>query len=157
MIGKVGFGFDGGHPKRNSYSVCSLFDRRMISSNVKYRTTGVLVILSGLLSVASISDPLFAQESNQSAGNQTGEAMQAAGNQTGEAMQAAGNQTGEAMQAAGNQTGEAMQAAGNQTVGALQTVGNRTGEALQGLANETGEALQGVQEFFNEGGENQTN
>jgi hypothetical protein len=146
MIGKVGFGFDGGHPKRNSYSVCSLFDRRMISSNVKYRTTGVLVILLGLLSVASISDPLFAQESNQSAGNQTGEAMQAAG-----------NQTGEAMQAAGNQTGEAMQAAGNQTVGALQTVGNRTGEALQGLANETGEALQGVQEFFNEGGENQTN
>ena len=96
----------------------------MISSNVKYRTAGVLVILSSFLSVASIYDPLFAQESNQTAGNQTGEAMQAAG---------------------------------NQTVGALQTVGNRTGEAFQGIANETGEAFQGVQEFFNEGGENQTN
>ena len=124
MIGKVRLGLDGGHLKRNSYSICCLFDRRMISSNVKYGTAGVLVILSGLLSVASISDSLFAQESNQSAGNQTGEAMQSAG---------------------------------NQTVGALQTVGNRTGEALQGLANETGEALQGVQEFFNEGGQNQTN
>jgi hypothetical protein len=45
----------------------------------------------------------------------------------------------------------------NQTVGTLRTAGNMTGEVLQGIANETGEALQGAQEFFNEGGENQSN
>ncbi len=104
----------------------------MVSSKVKYSTIGVALVLSGLLSVMFVSDPLFAQGSNQSGGNRT------AGNQT------AGNQTGEAMQTAGNQTGEA-----------LQTAGNKTGEGLQAVGNKTGEALKGVQEFFNQGGENQ--
>ena len=99
----------------------------MVSSKAKYSTIGVLVLFSGLFSVMSVSDPLFAQGSNQTAGNQT-----------------AGNQTGEAMQTAGNQTGEA-----------LQTAGNKTGEGLQAVGNKTGEALKGVQEFFNQGGENQ--
>ena len=101
----------------------------MVSSKMKYSTIGVLVLFSGLFSVMSVSDQLFAQGSNQSGANRT-----------------AGNQTGETMQAAGNQTGEA-----------LQTAGNKTGEALQAVGNKTGEALKGVQEFFNEGGENQTN
>ena len=96
----------------------------MVASKVKYSIIGVLVLFSGLFSAMSVSDPLFAQGSNQTAGNQT-----------------AGNQTGEAMQTAGNQTGEA-----------LQTAGNKTGEGLQALANKTGEALKGAQEFFNEGG-----
>jgi hypothetical protein len=111
----------------------------MVSSKVKYSTIGVaLVLFSSLLSVMFASDPLFAQGSNQTAGNRTGEAMQTAGNQTGEALQTAGNQTGEA----------------------LQTAGNRTGEGLQAVANETGELLgnasKGVQEFFNQGGQNQS-
>ena len=93
----------------------------MVSSKVKYSTIGVALVLSGLLSVMFVSDPLFAQGSNQSGGNRT-----------------AGNQT------AGNQTGEA-----------LQTAGNKTGEGLQAVGNKTGEALKGVQEFFNQGGENQ--
>ena len=84
----------------------------MVSSKVKYSILGVLVVFSGLFTVMSVSDPLFAQGSNQTAGNQT------AGNQT------AGNQT------AGNQTGEALQTAGNQTGEALQTAGNQTGEAV---------------------------
>jgi hypothetical protein len=104
----------------------------MVTTKTKYSTVGVLVLFLGLFSVVSVSDSLFAQGSNQSAGNQTG------GNRT------AGNQTGEAMQTAGNQTGEA-----------LQTVGNKTGEGLQAMANKTGEALKGAQEFFNEGGQNQ--
>jgi hypothetical protein len=99
----------------------------MVSSKVKYSTIGIALVLSGLLSVMFVSDPLFAQGSNQSGGNRT-----------------AGNQTGEAMQTAGNQTGEA-----------LQTAGNKTGEGLQAVGNKTGEALKGVQEFFNQGGENQ--
>ena len=94
----------------------------MVSSKAKYSTIGVLVLFSGLFSVMSVSDPLFAQGSNQTAGNQTGEALQTAGNQTGEA---------------------------------LQTAGNKTGEGLQAVGNKTGEALKGVQEFFNQGGENQ--
>jgi hypothetical protein len=121
----------------------------MVTSKAKYGTIGVMALFSGVFSVMPLSDPLFAQGSNQSAANQTGEAMQTAGNQTGEAMQTAGNQTGEAMQTAGNQTGEA-----------LQTAGNRTGEGLQTVANETGQLLgnmsKGVQEFFNEGGQNQS-
>ena len=104
----------------------------MVSSKVKYSTIGVLVLFSGLFSVMSVSDPLFVQGSNQTAANQT-----------------AANQTGEAMQTAGNQTGEA-----------LQTAGNKTGEGLQAVANETGELLgnasKGVQEFFNQGGQNQS-
>jgi hypothetical protein len=104
----------------------------MVTTKTKYSTVGVLVLFLGLFSVVSVSDSLFAQGSNQSAGNQTGEAMQTAGNQTGEALQTAGNQTGEA----------------------LQTVGNKTGEGLQAVANETGKALKGAQEFFNEGGQN---
>ncbi|MGB7959055.1 MAG: hypothetical protein WCF46_04100 [Nitrososphaeraceae archaeon] len=89
----------------------------MVSSKVKYSTIGVaLVLFSSLLSVMFASDPLFAQGSNQTAGNRTGEAM--------------------------------------------QTAGNRTGEGLQAVANETGELLgnasKGVQEFFNQGGENQS-
>jgi hypothetical protein len=96
----------------------------MVANKVIYSAIGVLVLFSGL-SVVSVSDPLFAQGSNQTAGNQT-----------------AGNQTGEAMQTAGNQTGEA-----------VQTIGNRTGEGLQAVGNKTGEALKGVQEFFNQGGE----
>ena len=115
----------------------------MVTTKTKYSTVGVLVLFLGLFSVVSVSDSLFAQGSNQSAGNQTGEAMQTAGNQTGEAMQTAGNQTGEALQTAGNETGEA-----------LQTAGNKTGEGLQAVANETGKALKGAQEFFNEGGQN---
>ncbi|HZD34584.1 MAG TPA: hypothetical protein VE130_05220 [Nitrososphaeraceae archaeon] len=107
----------------------------MTSTKMIYSTMSFLMLSAGLFTILSTSDPLFAQGSNMSTGNQTGEAMQTAG----------------------NQTGEALQGAGNQTVGALQTAGNMTGEALQGIANETGEALQGVQEFFNEGGENQTN
>jgi hypothetical protein len=100
----------------------------MVSSKVKYSTIGVaLALFSSLLSVMFASDPLFAQGSNQTAGNRTGEAMQTAGNQTGEA---------------------------------LQTAGNRTGEGLQAVANETGELLgnasKGVQEFFNQGGQNQS-
>ena len=105
----------------------------MVSSKVKYSTIGVALVLSGLLSVMSVSDPLFAQGYNQTAGNRTGEAMQTAGNRTGEGLQTAGNQTGEA----------------------LQTAGNKTGEGLQAVGNKTGEALKGVQEFFNQGGENQ--
>jgi hypothetical protein len=161
------------HLERKGYSGerTAMCDHNMVSTKVKYATIGVLVLFSGLFSVVSVSDPLFAQGTNQSggnrtAGNQTGEAMQSAGNQTGEAMQSAGNQTGEAMQSAGNQTGEALQTGGNQTGEALQTAGNRTGEALQtagnrtgeglqALANKTGEALKGAQEFFNEGGQNQ--
>ena len=116
--------------KRKGYSVSYIIDCNMVTSKMKYSTIGVLVLFSGLFSAMSVSDPLFGQGSNQTAGNQT------AGNQT------AGNQTGEAMQTAGNQTGEA-----------LQTVGNKTGEGLQAVGNKTGEALKGVQEFFNEGGE----
>jgi hypothetical protein len=133
--------------KRKGYSVSYIIDCNMVTSKMKYSTIGVLVLFSGFFSAMSVSDPLFGQGSNQTAGNQT------AGNQTGEAMQTAGNQTGEAMQTAGNQTGEAMQTAGNQTGEALQTVGNKTGEGLQAVGNKTGEALKGVQEFFNEGGE----
>jgi hypothetical protein len=122
----------------------------MVSSKVKFSTIGVvLVVFSGLIFLMPVSDPLFAQGSNQSAANQTGEAMQTAGNRTGEGLQTAGNETGEALQTAGNETGEA-----------LQTVGNRTGEGLQAAANETGEFLgnvsKGVQGFFNEGGKNQS-
>ena len=106
-----------------------LIDRNMVANKVIYSAIGLLVLFSGL-SVVSVSDPLYAQGSNQTAGNQT------AGNQT------AGNQTGEAMQTAGNQTGEA-----------VQTIGNRTGEGLQAVGNKTGEALKGAQEFFNQGGE----
>jgi hypothetical protein len=111
----------------------------MVSSKVKFSTIGVvLVVFSGLIFLMPVSDPLFAQGSNQSAANQTGEAMQTAGNRTGEGLQTAGNETGEA----------------------LQTVGNRTGEGLQAAANETGEFLgnvsKGVQGFFNEGGKNQS-
>ncbi len=127
--------------KRKGYSVSYIIDCNMVTSKMKYSTTGVLVLFAGLFSAMSVPDLLFAQGSNQTAGNQT------AGNQT------AGNQTGEAMQTAGNQTGEAMQTAGNQTGEALQTVGNKTGEGLQAVGNKTGEALKGVQEFFNEGGE----
>jgi hypothetical protein len=105
----------------------------MSSNKLKYSIVGVLVLFSGLFSVVTVSAPLFAQEPNQAAGNQTLEAMQSAGNQTGEALQTAGNQTGEA----------------------LQTAGNRTGEGLQAVANETGQALKGAQEFLNEGGQNQ--
>jgi len=111
-----------------------LIDRNMVANKVIYSAIGLLVLFSGL-SVVSVSDPLYAQGSNQSAGNQT------AGNQT------AGNQT------AGNQTGEAMQTAGNQTGEAVQTIGNKTGEGLQAVGNKTGEALKGAQEFFNQGGE----
>jgi hypothetical protein len=150
------------HLERKGYSGArtAMSDHKMVSTKVKYATIGVLVLFSGLFSVVSVSDPLFAQGTNQSggnrtAGNQTGEAMQSAGNQTGEAMQSAGNQTGEALQTGGNQTGEALQTAGNRTGEALQTAGNRTGEGLQALANKTGEALKGAQEFFNEGGKNQ--
>ena len=110
----------------------------MVTSKAKYGTIGVMVLFSGVFSVIPLSDPLFAQGSNQSAANQTGESMQTAGNQTGEAMQTAGNQTGEA----------------------LQTAGNRTGEGLQTVANETGQLFgnvsKGVQGFFNEGGQNQS-
>ena len=99
----------------------------MVTSKAKYGAIGVMVLFSGLLFVMPLSDPLFAQGSNQSAANQTGESMQTAGNQTGEA---------------------------------LQTAGNRTGEGLQTVANETGQLLgnmsKGVQEFFNEGGQNQS-
>jgi hypothetical protein len=101
-----------------------LIDRNMVANKVIYSAIGLLVLFSGL-SVVSVSDPLYAQGSNQTAGNQT-----------------AGNQTGEAMQTAGNQTGEA-----------VQTIGNRTGEGLQAVGNKTGEALKGAQEFFNQGGE----
>ena len=46
----------------------------MVSSKVKFSTIGVvLVVFSGLFSLMPVSDPLFAQGSNQSAGNQTGE------------------------------------------------------------------------------------
>jgi hypothetical protein len=106
----------------------------MTSTKMIYSPMSFLMLSAGLFTVLSASDTLFAQESNMTK-----------------------NQTGEALQGAGNQTGEALQGAGNQTVGALQTAGNMTGEALQGIANETGEALQGAQEFFNEGGENQSN
>ena len=83
------------------------------------------MVFSGLISVVSVSDPLFAQGSNQSAANQTGEAMQTAGNETGEALQTAGNRTGEALQAAANETGEFL-----------------------------GNVSKGAQGFFNEGGKN---
>jgi hypothetical protein len=100
----------------------------MVTSKVKYSTIGVaLVLFSGLLSVMSVSDPLFAQGSNQTAGNQTGEALQTAGNQTGEALQTTGNRTGEGLQAVGNETGELL-----------------------------GNVSKGVQEFFNQGGQNQS-
>ncbi|MGH9950801.1 MAG: hypothetical protein ACRD5J_04180, partial [Nitrososphaeraceae archaeon] len=70
----------------------------MVTSKVKYSTIGVaLVLFSGLLSVMSVSDPLFAQGSNQTAGNRTGEGLQTAGNQTGEALQTTGNRTGEGL------------------------------------------------------------
>ena len=98
----------------------------MVSSKVKFSTIGViLVVFSGLISVVSVSDPLFAQGSNQSAANQTGEAMQTAGNETGEALQTAGNETGEALQGAANETGEFL-----------------------------GNVSKGAQEFLNEGGKN---
>ena len=59
----------------------------MVSSKVKYSTIGVaLVLFSGLLSVISVSDPLFAQGYNQTAGNRTGEGLQAVGNETGELL-----------------------------------------------------------------------
>jgi hypothetical protein len=151
--------------KRKGYRVSYIIDCNMVTTKTKYSTVGILVLFLGLFSVVSVSDSLFAQGSNQSAGNQTGgnrtagnqtgEAMQTAGNQTGEALQTAGNQTGEALQTAGNQTGEALQTAGNQTGEVVQTVGNKTGEGLQAVANETGKALKGAQEFFNEGGQNQ--
>jgi hypothetical protein len=99
----------------------------MVTSKVKYSTIGVaLVLFSGLLSVMSVSDPLFAQGSNQTAGNRTGEGLQTAGNQTGEALQTTGNRTGEGLQAVGNETGELL-----------------------------GNVSKGVQEFFNQGGQNQ--
>lgn len=98
----------------------------MVTSKAKYGTIGVMVLFSGVFSVMPLSDPLFAQGSNQSAANQTGESMQTAGNQTGEALQTAGNRTGEG----------------------LQTVANETGELL-------GNVSEGVQGFFNEGGQNQ--
>lgn len=119
---------------------------RMIGTKGKYRTCIVLALFLGLLSVTtlSVTDPLFTQGQNQTTGNQT--------NATAEKMQAVGNQT--------NQTGEAMQAAGNETVEGVQKVGNATGEGVQGVANETGEFLgnvsRGVQEFFNQGGQNQS-
>ncbi|MGH9912918.1 MAG: hypothetical protein ACRD4W_10775 [Nitrososphaeraceae archaeon] len=95
---------------------------------MKYSTIGVaLVLFSGLLSVMSVSDPLFAQGSNQTAGNRTGEGLQTAGNQTGEALQTTGNRTGEGLQAVGNETGELL-----------------------------GNVSKGVQEFFNQGGQNQS-
>ena len=98
----------------------------MVSSKVKFSTIGViLAVFSGLISVVSVSDPLFAQGSNQSAANQTGEAMQTAGNETGEALQTAGNETGEALQGAANETGEFL-----------------------------GNVSKGAQEFLNEGGKN---
>ncbi|MGH9995504.1 MAG: hypothetical protein ACRD4J_09770 [Nitrososphaeraceae archaeon] len=100
----------------------------MVTSKVKYSTIGVaLVLFSGLLSVMSVSDPLFAQGSNQTAGNRTGEGLQTAGNQTGEALQTTGNRTGEGLQAVGNETGELL-----------------------------GNVSKGVQEFFNQGGQNQS-
>ena len=78
----------------------------MVSSKVKYSTIGVaLVLFSGLLSVMFASDPLFAQGSNQTAGNRTGEGLQAVANETGELL---------------------------------------------------GNASKGVQEFFNQGGQNQS-
>jgi hypothetical protein len=128
--------------KRKGYSGPGtvIIDRNMVTSKAKYSMIGLSVLFLGLFSVLSVSDSLFAQGSNQTAGNQTG------GNRT------AGNQTGEALQTAGNETGEALQTAGNETGEALQTVGNRTGEGLQAVANKTGEALKGAQEFFNEGG-----
>ncbi|MGA7368212.1 MAG: hypothetical protein WBX01_03720 [Nitrososphaeraceae archaeon] len=99
----------------------------MVSGKVKYGTLGIMVLFSGLVSVMTLSDPLFAQGSNQSAGNQTGEAMQSAGNQTVEALQTAGNRTGEGLQAAANETGEFL-----------------------------GNLSEGVQGFLNEGGRNQS-
>jgi hypothetical protein len=100
----------------------------MVTSKVKYSTIGVaLVLFSGLLSVMSVSNPLFAQGSNQTAGNRTGEGLQTAGNQTGEALQTTGNRTGEGLQAVGNETGELL-----------------------------GNVSKGVQEFFNQGGQNQS-
>lgn len=52
------------------------------------------------------------------------------------------------------------ESAGNQTVEGVQAAGNATGEGLQAAVNETGEFFgnvsEGVQEFFNEGGENQS-
>ncbi|MGH9999999.1 MAG: hypothetical protein ACRD6Q_02150, partial [Nitrososphaeraceae archaeon] len=105
-----------------------VIDRNMVTSKVKYSTIGVaLVLFSGLLSVMSVSDPLFAQGSNQTAGNRTGEGLQTAGNQTGEALQTTGNRTGEGLQAVGNETGELL-----------------------------GNVSKGVQEFFNQGGQNQS-
>jgi hypothetical protein len=78
----------------------------MVITKTKYSTVGVLVLFLGLFSVLSVSDSVFAQGSNQSAGNQIG-GNRTAGNQTGEAMQSAGNQTGAAV----NQTGEALRGA----------------------------------------------
>ena len=83
----------------------------MVTTKTKYSTVGVLVLFLGLFSVVSVSDSLFAQGSNQSAGNQTGEAVQTAGNQTGEALQTAGNRTGEGLQAVANETGQALKGA----------------------------------------------
>lgn len=89
-------------------------------------STTILAALAIFAGMALLStDPLIAQ--NESAGNQTGEAMQSAGNQTVEGVQAAGNATGEGLQAAVNETGEFF-----------------------------GNVSEGVQEFFNEGGENQS-
>jgi hypothetical protein len=144
------------HGKRKGYSgpETVIIDLNMVTSKVKYSMIGLSVLFLGLFSVVSVSDTLFAQGSNQTAGNQTG-GNRTAGNQTGEALQTAGNQTGESLQTAGNQTGEALQTAGNQTGEVVQNVGNKTGEGLQAVANKTGEALKGAQEFFNQGGENQ--
>jgi 2-hydroxychromene-2-carboxylate isomerase len=112
------------------------------------RTLIVLGLALGLFSALAltVTDALFAQGQNQTAGNQT--------NQT---AQSTGNKTDAGLQKAGNQTGEAMQTAGNKTAAGLQTVGNKTGEGLQAAANETGKLLgnvsKGVQEFFNKGGQ----
>jgi hypothetical protein len=72
----------------------------MVTTKTKYSTVGVLVLFLGLFSVVSVSDSLFAQGSNQSAGNQTGEALQTVGNKTGEGLQAVANETGKALKGA---------------------------------------------------------
>jgi hypothetical protein len=126
-------------------------------------TVGMIVVLLGASSVFAQTNQSSQQEQQQ--GNQTGNQSAAGGSAIPprDVIQGLRNETTAGFSNTTdveNLSGSglpSLSAPVNQTVGTLRTAANMTGEALQGITNETGEALQGAQEFFNEGGENQSN
>ncbi len=75
----------------------SLYDYSMRERKERYHISIISALSLGLVSVMALTatNTVFAQGSNQSMGNETGEGMQAATNATGEGLEGVANETGE--------------------------------------------------------------